>query len=38
MTLLMWLFFVVGLITIGTTPWGFLPVVIAVGFLLGGGP
>jgi hypothetical protein len=38
MTFFMWWLFIIGLILIGVTPWGFVPIIIAVGFLLGGGP
>lgn len=38
MTLFMWVLFIGGLILTGVTPWGFLPVVVAIGFWLGGGP
>jgi hypothetical protein len=37
MTFPMWVLFIVGLIMIGVTPWGFVPIVISVGFLIGGG-
>jgi hypothetical protein len=38
MTFFMWWLFIVGLIMIGLTPWGFLPIGLAVAFWLGGGP
>ena len=37
MNLAMWALFIGGLILVGATPWGLLPILIAVGFLLGGG-
>ncbi len=37
MTLFMWVLLLVGLILIGVTPWGALPIFISVGFFLGGG-
>lgn len=37
MTFLMWALFIVGLLLIGSTGWGFVPIIISVGFLLGGG-
>ena len=36
MTFFMWWFFIIGLIMIGFTPWGFLPIIIAAAFWLGG--
>lgn len=37
MTLFMWALFIIGLLMIGSTGWGFVPIIISVGFLLGGG-
>jgi hypothetical protein len=37
MTFFMCWLFIIGLIMIGWTAWGFVPIVISVGFLLGGG-
>jgi hypothetical protein len=37
-TFFMWWLFIIGLIMLGWTAWGFLPIVIAIGFGLGGGP
>lgn len=37
MAFFMWWLFIVGLLMIGATPWGFVPIVISVGFLLAGG-
>lgn len=37
MTFFMWWLFIIGLITVGYTAWGFLAIIIPIGFLLGGG-
>lgn len=37
MTFPMWILFIIGLFTVGATPWGFLPIAISVGFLISGG-
>jgi hypothetical protein len=33
--LMMWTLFIIGLLLIGSTPWGFLPLIIAVGYGMG---
>ena len=37
MTLLMWAMFISGLMLVGATPWGLVPILSPIGFLLGGG-
>lgn len=35
MAFFMWALFIIGLLMIGATPWGFLPIIIAAAFWLG---